>query len=488
MLKKLFHIFLAILSGALFTLAFAPFRIDFIAFISLGVFFYLISKCSKIRSAFFISLLFGIGFFGTSISWIYISIYLFTQSVAAGSAAVIALVILLSFLHTVPFGIFSHILTKNSKKFTKLIIYPALWTLFELIRGELLWGGFPWVSVGYSQTESPLIWYANIGGVYFVTYLVAFIACLIVFYICSKRNYKKTIISIIIILILYIGGYIISRNQPAVVTNKSQQVILIQGDFIQTFKWNPDNLIRIREYYKNIVSKNKNSLIISPENALPSPRQYNEKYIKELSTIASKNNNAVLLGSLSIKGSDIYNSSKMIGKGSGIYNKYHLVPFAEYFPIKFFGYINSIGLSNLSRGNKIQPPMKAYGYSLANFICYEIAYPQQVRNELQNSQVISTISDDSWFGDSIARYQQLQISQVRAIENAKYVIISTSNGMTAIINPKGDITKILPKNIRATLKSKIYLNDYHTIWTYIGMILVYSIILISFILWIILRI
>ena len=60
--------------------------------------------------------------------------------------------------------------------------------------------------------------------------------------------------------------------------------------------------------------------------------------------------------------------------------------------------------------------------------------------------------------------------------------------MTAIINPKGDITKILPKNIRATLKSKIYLNDYHTIWTYIGMILVYSIILISFILWIILRI
>ncbi|XSZ47755.1 hypothetical protein ACP8HZ_05785 [Francisella noatunensis] len=98
--------------------------------------------------------------------------------------------------------------------FLKLLIYPALWTLFEIVKANLLWGGFPWVSLGYSQTESPLIWYANIGGVYLVSYIIALIACLIVFFICDNTSTKKTISVAAIILTLYLGGYLIKHYQP----------------------------------------------------------------------------------------------------------------------------------------------------------------------------------------------------------------------------------------------------------------------------------
>ncbi|AIT08561.1 acyltransferase [Candidatus Francisella endociliophora] len=473
MKKIIFKILPPVLSGALLTLAFAPFRIDILAIVSLVIFFYLLNKSTKIRSAFFTSALFGFGFFGTSISWVYISIHLFTESMAAGLSAAVALVILLSFLHTIPFGTFSYILTRKANNFAKLLIYPALWTLFEIVKANLLWGGFPWVSLGYSQTESPIVWYANVGGVYLVTYLVAFIACLITFFICNKTSIRKTTAVIITICIFFAGGLIIKHNQPQIKTNQPQKVVLIQGDFVQGFKWDRDNFAKMQKYYENAADKYKDSLIILSENAIPNYRQYMSSYFNNLTDIADKNNNAILVGSLSIDQSDtkskIYNSSIIIGKGQGTYNKHHLVPFGEYFPIKFFGYVDSVGLSSFNAGKAQQPIMSAFGSPLANFICYEVGYPEQVRAQLQGAKVISVISDDSWFGDSIAREQQLQISQVRAIENAKYVLTTTSNGITSIIKPNGEIEKELPKDTRGTLEQTIYLNNYQTVWMIAGM-------------------
>ncbi|AXA33483.1 apolipoprotein N-acyltransferase [Francisella adeliensis] len=496
MKRKLLKAILIILSGAVLTLAFAPFRIDILAIVGLCIFFYLLSNTTSLKQAFCRSLLFGIGFFGTSISWVYVSIHLFTESIAAGTAAAVALVILLSFLHIVPFAICSYLLTKNSRNYIKLIVYPALWTLFEIVKANLLWGGFPWVSIGYSQTESPLIWFANIGGVYLVSYVVAFISCLIVFYmlpIIQDKKLKKPLIAIIIIGLLYLSGAIISIIQPDYHTSKEQKVTLVQGDFGQGFKWERDNFIKMKAYYKKIAEQHQNSLIILSENAVTSFRQYQVPYFNELTDINIENNNAMLVGSLNLQKvsdntSHIYNSSIIVGNGHGVYNKHHLVPFGEYFPIKFFGYVDSAGLSNFNQGRYIQPLMDAFGTPLANFMCYETAYPEQIRDQLQGAGYISIISDDSWFGDSIARYQQLQISEVRAIENSKFVLSTTSNGITAIIAPDGTITKQIPKDIRANLEGNIYINHFKSIWGSLGMSIIYILILFSIFLTIVLKI
>lgn len=317
------------------------------------------------------------------------------------------------------------------------------------------------------------------------------IASLIVFFICDNTSTKKTISVVAIIVTLYLGGYLIKHNQPEIQTNQPQKVVLIQGDFVQGFKWDRDNFAKMQKYYQQAASKYKDSLIILSENAIPNYRQFMSEYFRNLTKSANKNNNAMLIGSLSADqsaaGTKIYNSSIIIGKGEGVYNKHHLVPFGEYFPIKFFGYVDSVGLSSFNAGDNIQPIMTAFGSPIANFICYEVAYPEQVRDQLQGARLISIISDDSWFGDSIAREQQLQISQVRAIENSKYVLTTTSNGITAVINSDGIIVKELPKDTRASLEQTVYLNDYHSIWMKIGMALIFGLIILSLVIGIILK-
>jgi apolipoprotein N-acyltransferase len=228
----------------------------------------------------------------------------------------------------------------------------------------------------------------------------------------------------------------------------------------------------MQTYYENIAQKYKDSLIILSENAIPAYRQYQSDYFDDLEKIANENNNAMLVGSLSNADDKVLNSSIILGKGRGTYNKHHLVPFGEYFPIKFFGYVDSAGLSNFDAGRKIQPIMHAFGSPLANFICYEVGYPEQVRDQLQGASIISVISDDSWFGDSIARDQQLQISQVRAIENDRFVLTTTSNGITSVIKPNGEIEKQLAKDTRGTLEATIYHLNTQTVWLKIGMALV----------------
>lgn len=476
-MKKIIFKYLPLfISGAILTLAFAPFRLDFVAFISLAVLFYILNNSKSFKETFAISTTFGIGFFSTSISWVYISINLFTQSMAAGLIAAIALVILLSFLQLIPFGIFTYWLTNKSSKCVKLMSYPALWTLFEYVRGNLLWGGFPWASLGYSQTETSLIWYSNIGGVYLTTYITAMIATIVALCISSK-NIKQSITSIFVIFFIFLGGHAINLNRPDITSEQQQNVALVQGDFIQGFKWDANNFLAMKAYYKKIAEKNKDTLIILAENALPTYRQNISNYLKQLNDITIKNHSAVIIGSLNIdKYNRIYNSSIVVGDGSGTYNKHHLVPFGEYFPISFFGYVDSVGLSIMSQGNAIQPVMTAFGKPFANFICYDVGYPDQVRNQLQGSEFISVISDDSWFGDSIARDQQLQISQVRAIENYRYLLATTSNGITAVIKPDGSIESELAKDTRGVLKAKIYYLTDETIWFKIGMSLIWILI------------
>ena len=473
---------LIVFFGAILTLSFAPYRIDIIAIISMSVFFYFIDNASTKFRKFAISFLFGFAFYSSSVYWIYIPVSLFTGYLSAGILLALLLITVATFVTTVPFTLLIHFLTrKNDNNIAKIIIYPALWVLFEIFKAKVIFGGFPWVSLGYSQTESPLIQYANVGSVYFVSYIIALIAIILALYISSK-NKKKIAYSLITIFIIYSLGYLISLHNFYKIEGKAQKVTLVQGDFVSGFKWNYNNFQKMQTYYKNIASKTKNSMIFYSENSLPTYKSFMPFYLKNLKEIALKNNDSIMVGSLDSNKnrSKYYNASYIVGNGSGTYLKHHLVPFGEYFPIiSSLEYSKKAGLTGFSKGKEIQPLMNMFNNKVANFICYEIAYPEQVRLQLQNASFISVISDDSWFGNSNASYQQLQMAQVRAIENSKYVVATSSSGITAIINPKGKIIKSLPKNKQATLTGYVYKTKSNTIWQIIGMYLIYGIIIIS---------
>src|SRR3989344_9362141 len=150
----------------------------------------------------------------------------------------------------------------------------------------------------------------------------------------------------------------------------------------------------------------------------------------------------------------------LIGEKKGFYLKQHLVPFGEYFPLKPLSSIVlqslKIPLSDLSPGPKNQPLLNAQGIKIAPFICYEIAYPKLVLRSAKNADLLVTITDDSWFGTSKASAQHLQIAQMRALETGRYILFSTNNGITAIINPQGKIIARAPVDTATVLHGKVY--------------------------------
>lgn len=147
------------------------------------------------------------------------------------------------------------------------------------------------------------------------------------------------------------------------------------------------------------------------------------------------------------------------GDGFGLYYKRHLVPFGEYLPFSsLVGPILDIfgmPMESFSPGDEAQPILRVGKWSAAPFICYEIAYPKQVRKSALGSDFLVTISNDSWFGSSIEPQQHLQIAQFRSKETGLYLIHATNTGISAIIDGKGKITSKAAQFRNTSLSSKI---------------------------------
>jgi apolipoprotein N-acyltransferase len=132
-----------------------------------------------------------------------------------------------------------------------------------------------------------------------------------------------------------------------------------------------------------------------------------------------------------------------IGVAEGTFYKEHLVPFGEYVPFEgllrgLIGFFN-LPMSSFVPGPSDQQPLVAFGYRFVPAICYEIAYPIFIQQMSKNAEFILTVSNDTWFGDSIGPQQHLQIAQFRGLETGMYVIRATNTGITGILNPDNEV-------------------------------------------------
>ena len=149
----------------------------------------------------------------------------------------------------------------------------------------------------------------------------------------------------------------------------------------------------------------------------------------------------------------------LIGDNQGEYLKRHLVPFGEYIPLQsIFGKAMQyfkIPMSGFSQGPAHQADLIINNIRIAPFICYEIAFPNEVLNSAENSELLLTLSDDSWFGRSIALAQHLQMAQMRSLETGRYQLLSTNTGITAFISPFGKILKGAPIDKRVVITDDV---------------------------------
>lgn len=444
----------ALIAGGLLTFAFAPFQIIFFSFISPAILLGLWQR-QNAKHAFFSGWLFGVGFFAGSSSWVFISIYHFGNASVELAGLITTLFIIALGLYFAIMGfLFRYFFSEISDTKQCLLGFPMMWVAIEFLRSTLF-TGFPWVLLGNAQTATPLSGFAPVFGVYGLSLITAIMsgALLLIF---KRANAKIIIICLLIIFGFPSVGYALKKIAWTKPFSQPIKISLIQGNIPQATKWAAELLIRNINIYKTLTAQHWDSeLIVWPEGAFPVFAQDAPKIISDLSAQAAAHNSNVLFGVPISMNDHYFNGVLLIGKNQGEYLKRHLVPFGEYTPLPtIFGKVMqhfNIPMSDFARGPRDQASLTLGDVRIAPFLCYEIAFPFQVLRHARHSELLVTLSDDSWFGRSIALAQHLQIAVLRSMETGRPQLLDTNTGITAFISEKGDVIAQAPRDQRGVI-------------------------------------
>ena len=434
----------------------------------------------KRKQAIVLSCIYGISIFASGVSWIYSSIYNYGGgNLGLSFLMTISFIIFLS-LFIAPLGFF---LNKNykDKSFSTLLIIPSVWVSLELLR-SIIFGGFPWLIAGHSQEGTIFNMIYPIAGSYFVSFLICTMSIGIALFFKSelcKANLKNIFILIIFFNILYFYNPMWSIDKK-----DSLKVSILQPNINAGIKYDNNKINFIKQKYLSLLSNNiTNKTIILPETAIPIIYERDKNFYDSMLEFDDTN---IIAGIFHYETSQnkIYNSMLVLNKDEKFYNKRHLVPFGEYTPFKtFFSYIAKqldIPMSNLSHGDLNQKPFLINNITIHPLICYEIAYSSLIKMTSDYS-VIVNISNDSWFGNTFAPYQHLQIAQVRALETAHPIIRAANTGISAIIDKNGLILKEISLDTEGLISGEVYpskgISPYMRFGDYPVLMLIFSIML-----------
>ncbi|MAD91376.1 MAG: apolipoprotein N-acyltransferase [Gammaproteobacteria bacterium] len=467
--------FFAFLIGSAMTLVFAPAEFYLLApfLISPLLFVALTTSPKETASHFFY---FGLGLFIAGTYWIYISVHVYGN--AAPWVAII-LMVALSLLMASFMWLSGWLISKLScgKPWHILFIGPSVWVLVEWLRG---WAftGFPWLSQGYGQIDSALSGWAPIFGVYGVSMMVLFSSAAILLSIMMRG--KERIAAISIIFLPWALGSILKSVEWTEAHGKPIRATVIQAGISQDKKWLPSQRQSILSFYRDTTLNMADSdIIVWPEVAIPSLQDKNINYLNTINYNAKLNNQTVLVGILERETKNnahpkIYNSVMSLGTDEyQVYRKRHLVPFGEYFPVPAFVRewmkLKNLPYSDLSSGIDNQPLLKtSNGLNLSIAICWEDAFGVEQLYALPVADFLVNVSNDAWFGDSIAPHQHLQIARMRALEVGRYSIRSTNTGISAFIDPIGDLIKTGKQFEPVVMSTDIYSHRGNTLYASFG--------------------
>ena len=455
---------LALLLGALLPCAFAPLSwYPLAVLIPAGLF--LLWQHASPRQAFWLGLCFGIGLFGVGVSWVYVAIHVYGESSIPVAVLLTGLfVLILALVPAAQGAVISFIcrfLPTRTRTITTFVwILPATWLLFEWIR-SWLFTGFPWLSLGYSQIDSPLSGYAPLLGIFGISWLLAFSAGLAVvpFYLHGATRW----LAWLVIVLIWSGGALLRAVEWTQPVGDPIRVAIVQGNQDQITKWDSDKIRAQMQAYANLSEPYwaDHDLIIWPENALtilypddvPADFQtYLEQHVKEYQT-------DLILGAPYGNYQTYYSSLLVLGEQPGVYNKRHLVPFGEYVPLQNLlrGLIHffDLPMSGFTPGDAQQSHLVAAGQPLAPSICYEDAFGSDLLDFLPEATLLVNGSNNAWYGHSWAPHQHLQISRMRALETGRMLMRATTNGISAVIDQHGQITAQSPQFVSHVISAEV---------------------------------
>ncbi len=463
---------LAFFAGAITVTAFAPFEFYPAALIGTATLFLLWIESAP-RQGFIRGYSYGLGLLGFGVFWVHISIDQFGNIGLPGAMALALLFVLILSLF---YGLVGWLVGCRSERRLALLFWmPALWVIGEWLRGWVL-SGFPWLVLGYSQVDSPLAGFGPLVGVYGISWLLLLSAGLIAFSLGATARGRG--LSLLLLLLIWGGGYLLQKVSWSHDTGTPFQVSMIQGNIPQKLKWQPEQLSPTLKLYLESTRAHWNSeLVIWPETSVPAfAHLVDERLLQPLAQEAQLNSSEVLIGIPVWQQKDrrYFNGLVQLadGKVAGQYLKRHLVPFGEFMPLDsllrpLLTWMK-IPMSSFAAGASEQPLLQLAGYPAGLSICYEDAFGSEIAKALPTAAFLVNVSNDAWFGDSLAPYQHLQIARMRALETGRYLLRSTNTGVSALIDHKGRLKAQSPPFKQHVLTGQVVPKSGATPFIYLG--------------------
>ena len=527
-------ILLSFFAGGLICFSIAPFNYWILGILSIALFnLALFSQAGKAPRYFWNSFFYGLGLFGFSVSWVYVSMTRY-----GGASPLLAFIMtggfvaFLSLVYALPLAAYGKLLSRKQpgvlsarqQWLQQVLGFSAVLVVGDWLRGWLL-TGFPWAYIGYGHIGSALAGWAPVGGVLTINFIVYFIAAsgtYLLKALYSKRGQASTtdlnqkteyvltgdpgdtfvkltqtrssvpigIATLVVSLGFFIGGAALKAVSYTKPYGETKAVVLIQPNIPQEYKWQQayDEFITDRLFELTFMEDQSTppDIILWPEAALPgfyseSQDVFNEVHKRSLINAANDSQlspnlvTGVLFddrnayryyNALVVAGPDTRRTSSTatqstatfssrasedpsgLSQNHSLYYKQRLVPFGEYVPLEaqLRGLIDFFNLprSYISRGPLVSEPLVLQNILIAPSVCYEIAYPDLVAKLAKDAHILVTISNDAWFGRSIAANQHYQMASMRALEHQKPLLRATNTGITGIVNYRGESLRELP--------------------------------------------
>ncbi|MDP2706691.1 MAG: apolipoprotein N-acyltransferase, partial [Burkholderiales bacterium] len=254
-------------------------------------------------------------------------------------------------------------------------------------------------------------------------------------------------------ILVWIAGWAAGRVEWVEPLDKPLQVTLIQGNVPIESKWQPAARRAIMDRYVSLSAlAPRSDLIVWPESAIPvTLDEIDPGYLENLQRLSRTAGTDFLIGIVERDKNTrrYYNSVISIGAHPGMYRKQHLVPFGEYPPLDpLFRWLMrnlQIPMSDFSAGPPDQPPLTVAGQKIGVSVGYEDAFGEEVIRALPQASLLVNVSEDAWFGDSVAPHQRLQMARMRALETGRPMLRAANTGPSALIDHRGEVVARSPQ-------------------------------------------
>ena len=461
--------FLPLPLGAASTLAFAPFNLWPLAILCPLLLMWLWRGATPRVSA-WRGFAYGIGVFAAGTWWLYISIHDMNDSPAwLALLLVAALVLVMAAYYALAGWLLARLYGRRSQG-AWCVGAASLWLLVEWLRGWLF-TGFPWLQLGYSQTDTWLSGWAPLLGSYGIGGLLLVSITLLLWGWLGTQSGSHRLIAVALALLPWFAGRMLQPVDWTAVSGEPVSVAVLQGAVPQRIKWLVNNREATRELYHRLNNEALGArLILWPEAAVTELANQIPQYLEQIRSESRQQGSDVVLGILRMdeRGENIYNSMLALSDPPQFYDKRHLVPYSEFFPVPDWvrGVLQRLDLpyADITHGADNQLPVRAGGMQLAATICYEDTFGHAQRAASGAADVLVNVTNDAWFGHSPARYQHFQMSRMRAMEVRRWLIRSANDGVSALVAPDGKVSaraaEFRPAVLRGTVTPRRGLTPY----------------------------